>query len=275
MQAQNSLREFMQTLTKTFAQLQVGLAIFDAERKLQVFNPALLDLTGLPIDFLSSRPSIMAVLDGMRDRNMIPEPKDYRSWRRQIMELERATASGLFEETWNLPGGQTYRVVGRPHPNGALALILEDISPEMSRTRRYKADIELSQAVLDGLSEAIAVFSPAGQLVMTNAAYAALWGHDPCETLGTVVVSGLCGYWGEHSNASPLWVTLESYVSNPGDRLPWRSAFVLADGRPVAVSPLQGGATMVSFSLPLQARPAGPESETTEAESPQVRSLRA
>ncbi len=46
-QAEATLRDFMQTLTKTFAQLPIGLAIFDRSRVLQLFNPALLDLTGL------------------------------------------------------------------------------------------------------------------------------------------------------------------------------------------------------------------------------------
>ena len=55
-QAETGLRDFMQTLTKTFAHLHVGLAIFDHQRQLQLFNPALLDLTGLPVDFLSMRP---------------------------------------------------------------------------------------------------------------------------------------------------------------------------------------------------------------------------
>ena len=131
--AENALRDFMQTLTKTFAHLHVGLAIFDNQRLLQLFNPALLDLTGLPVDFLSLRPSLLSVLDAMRDRNMIPEPKDYRGWRRQLMDLEKAAVSGLYEETWSLPGGQTYRVIGRPHPNGAIALMFEDISSEMLR----------------------------------------------------------------------------------------------------------------------------------------------
>ena len=44
--AEATLRDFMQTLTKTFAQLPIGLAIFDSSRILQLFNPALLDLTG-------------------------------------------------------------------------------------------------------------------------------------------------------------------------------------------------------------------------------------
>ena len=181
--AETALRDFMQTLTKTFAQLPIGLAIFDRQRKLQLFNPALLDLTGLPADFLSLRPTFLSVLDALRDRNMLPEPKDYRGWRRQIVDMEKAAASGLYEETWNLADGQTYKVVGRPHPNGALALMIEDISTEMLRTRRYRAELELGQSVIDELDEAVAVFTQSGQLVMSNAAYSALWGHDPAADL--------------------------------------------------------------------------------------------
>jgi PAS domain-containing protein len=249
-QAETSLRDFMQTLTKTFAQLQAGLAIFDSNRKLQLFNPALLDLTSLPIDFLSSRPTLSAVLDGMRDRNMLPEPKDYRNWRRQMIDIEKAAASGLYEETWSLPSGQTYRVIGRPHPNGALALILEDISSEMLRTRRFKADLELGQAVLDGLNESIAVFSAEGQMVMTNSAYTALWQHDPSETLSEATVATLCRYWAEQSAASQFWARVETFLTNPGDRLKWRADVRMADGRMIDcdLTPLQGGATLIRFN---------------------------
>ncbi len=190
-QAERSLHDVMITLTKTFAHLHVGLAIFDRQRQLQLFNPALTDLTGLPVDFLIRKPTLTAVLDALRERNVAPEPKDYRSWRRPLLDMEKAAASGHYEETWSLPTGQTYRVIGRPHPDGALALIIEDISDAMTRSRRYRAEIELGLSVIDGLDEAIAVFSQSGQLVMSNAAYARLWGHDPASTLGEATLGGL------------------------------------------------------------------------------------
>ncbi len=248
-QAETALRDFMQTLTKTFAQLPIGLAIFDQQRQLQLFNPALLDLTGLPVDFLSLRPSLLSVLDAMRDRNMIPEPKDYRGWRRQLVEMEKAAASGLYEETWNLPDGQTYRVVGRPHPNGALALMIEDISNEMLRTRRYRADLELGQAVVDEIEEAIAVFTQAGQMVMSNAAYARMWSHDPAATLEESTVKTLSTHWRAQSAPSAVWAEIEDFVATVGDRQPWRAEARLLDGRLIACRfvPLAGGSTMALF----------------------------
>jgi PAS domain-containing protein len=247
--AETTLRDFMLTLTKTFAHLHVGLAIFDKQRQLVLFNPALMDLTGLPADFLSMRPSLLSVLDGMRDRNMIPEPKDYRDWRRQMMEMERAAASGLYEETWSLPGGQTYRVIGRPHPNGALALMIEDISGEMLRTRRFRADLELSQAVIDEVDEAIAVFSPAGQLVMSNSGYARLWGGEPVEGLAEATLRSLSARWRMLCSPCTVWADLEDFASNPGDRALWRAEVRLLDGRLIdcRFAPLSGGATMTAF----------------------------
>ena len=228
-----------------------GLAIFDNQRQLQLFNPALLDLTGLPVDFLSMRPSLLSVLDAMRDRNMIPEPKDYRGWRRQLVELEKAAASGLYEETWSLPGGQTYRVIGRPHPNGAIALMFEDISGEMLRTRRYRADLELGQSVIDQLDEAIAVFSEGGQLVMTNVAYSQIWGGDPATTLEDGSLWTLCAQWRKQSAPNPIWGQLEDFAANQGDRSQWRAEARLLDGRMVdcRFAPLAGGATLTAFRV--------------------------
>jgi PAS domain-containing protein len=161
-QAETALREFVQTLTKTFAHLPTALAIFDRQRRLQLFNPALTDLSNLPVDFLSGRPTLFGFLDAMRERRMIPEPKNYKSWRQQMATLERSAAAGVYEETWSLPNGLTYRVTGRPHPEGALALMIEDISDEVTRTRNFRADLELGQTVIDAMDEAIAVFRRQG-----------------------------------------------------------------------------------------------------------------
>ena len=78
-------------------------------------------------------------------------------------------------DLWSLSGGQTYRVTGQPHPDGAIALLMEDITEEMSVTRSFRAETALGQSVIDAMDEAIAVFSSAGSLLMWNAAYEKLW----------------------------------------------------------------------------------------------------
>ncbi|MGB8811907.1 MAG: PAS-domain containing protein [Paracoccaceae bacterium] len=264
-QAEGSLRDLMQTLTKTFAHLPIGLAIFDRQRQLALFNPALLDLSGLQPDFLSLRPTLFAFLDAMRDRRMIPEPKDYRSWRKQMTELEKAASSGLYEETWTLPSGQTYRVIGRPHPNGALALLFEDITTEMLRTRRYRADMDLGQAVLDTMSESLVVFSQTGALVISNSAYADLWGHDPAGTLHEGGIATVCAHWRDQTAPSPIWAKVETFVATVGDRSAFGGEARLMDGRMLncQFTPLLGGATLVAFSLADQEKERTPDFATT------------
>lgn len=248
-QAETALRDFVQTLTRTFAHVPIGLAIFDSGRKLQLFNPALLDLTGLPPDFLARRPSLRSVLDAMRERGIVPEPKDYKGWRRQIVDLEKSASLSVFEETWALASGQTYRVIGRPHPNGAIAFMLEDISTEVSRSRRYRADLELGQSVIDTMDEGVAVFSNSGTLVMSNAAYTNLWGHDPSDSLDDLGIESIARIWRRNTAPDTLWADVEDFVCTIGDRDAWTAEARLLDGRLIECRfvPLVGGVTMIGF----------------------------
>ncbi|QUS36411.1 PAS-domain containing protein [Falsirhodobacter algicola] len=244
--AEAQLRDFRQTLSRTFADLPIGLAVFDNKRKLQMFNPALLELTRLASGFLSDQPSLFAMLDAMRDARTIPEPRDYRSWRRNMLALEEAAARGDYEETWMLPGGRTHRVIGRPHSSGGLALMFEDISSEMTRLRNHRAEMELGQAVLDGIDDAVAVFSASGALLLSNTPYAALWGHDPLAVLDDRTLEELLPGWRARTVSDPFW---DAVVA--GATAPRQADLRLTDGRPLRASlqPLPGGSVMIRFQL--------------------------
>lgn len=260
--AEQARRSFIQTLTKTFADLPVGLAIFGRDRRLQVFNPALTDLTTLGADFLSAQPPLEAFLDQLRERRVLPEPRDYRNWRKQILKLEKDAATGQYQDTWCLPGGETYRVTGRPHPDGALALLIEDISDETSLSRRFRAEIETGRAVIDAMAEAVAVFSPSGTLLMTNTAYARLWGSDPAGSATEHGLKQVLAVWREMTLPNPLWDDITGFVTHTGAREPWRGPVYMRDGQMLTVSarPVNGGNTLVSFAGAAQqdAAPVGP-----------------
>ncbi len=269
--AEAALKDVVQTLSRTFAHLPVGLAVFDSQRRLQIFNPALGDLTTLPVEFLVSRPGFEAFFDALRSRKMIPEPRDYRAWRKGLTEIERAAASGHYQEVWSLSGGQTYRVTGRPHPDGAVAFLIEDVSAEVSLTRRFRAELETGQAVIDTMPEALAVFSPVGVLVMSNTAYADLWGLAPDTLVGEIGVAEALGVWKAACHPGPHWAQLRTLIGAGGPRRPWEGAIQLRDGRHMLcrLVPLQGGSTLVAFRPAtegaLPARPAGPPPGTAES----------
>ncbi|WP_424941419.1 PAS-domain containing protein [Aliiroseovarius sp. S253] len=249
--AEKSRAEFVTTLTKTFAHLPIGLAIFDRKRQLSLFNPALTDILAMSASFLVGQPTLFAFLDRLREKRMMPEPKDYVSWRQQMTDLESAAVNGTYEETWSLPTGQTYRVTGRPHPDGAVAFLFEDITSEISLTRRFRRELEMGQSALDCIEDAIAIFSPGGVLSMSNAAYTKLWGNDPSTTLEDINLGDAIRTWRSTAGDTPVWRMLKEFVAAHGERQSWTDHIALLDGRQVDCQfvPMVRGATMARFHV--------------------------
>lgn len=241
LRAEAALRGFLQTLTRSFAHLPIGLAVFDAEWRLSLFNPALGDLTGLPPAFLARRPTLHAVLDRLRELRMIPEPRDYAGWRRRLADIERAAEAGHYTELWSLPSGQTFRVTGQPNAEGGVALLFENITADTARNRSLKARADLLAAALATLDGAVAVFAPGGRMVAAGAGWRQLWGAPAAEDLDAVLdqCAALC-------QPTPFWADLRA--GQPGAAL--EDTVILRDGRVLAarLRPLGSGAVLVEFA---------------------------
>jgi len=181
---------------------------------------------------------------------MMPEPKDYSSWRDRIAELMAQAADGKYLETWSLSSGQTYRVNGRPHPDGAIAFLFEDISAEVSLTRRFRSELEMSQGVLDALEGAIAVFSPSGVLTHSNKAYRDMWRVDPDSSFVDMTIVDATRDWKNSCDASPIWADIREFVMHQRDRAVWDADVKMKDGLLLncTISPLPSNASMVLFS---------------------------
>ena len=249
--AERAQHEFQQTLGKTFAQLSTGLAIFNRKRQLAMFNPALLDMTGLPFAFMSARPSIDVVLDRLREMRRLPEPKNYTTWKDQFTALEAAAKNGTYSERWDMPDGQTFRVTGRPHPDGAVAFLFEDVSAEVSLTRRFRAEIETGQAVMNALPDAIAVFSPSNTLLMTNAAYDEIWRNVNDNQMAVHDLRSALRIWKARTAATGLWREVEDFGRLRQDRRQISAPLILTNGRCMdcEVQAIPGGMTMVRFRM--------------------------
>lgn len=175
---------------------------------------------------------------------MVPEPRDYRSWRKQISNLESAAAAGHHVETWSLPGGRTYRVTGRPHPGGAVAFLFDDITSEMTVTRRFRAELNLSAHVLDGLQGALIVFDATGEVMLTNRAYIDLWGPKPARMADALIL------WQGEWSCAPGLPELERSLIAKTDSGPTSGILFNPNGEGVlnwAITSLPGGKRMVTF----------------------------
>lgn len=177
--AETIRREFVQTLAKTFAQLSTGIAVFDNGPRLVLFNPALTDIFGLSAEFLSTRPTLQALFDHMRENRMIPEPRDYVSWREQLTNLILGASEGKYRENWQLPSGETIRVTGQSHPEGALGFLFEDITAEITLSRRFKEDVSRAYGLMDAQPDPMVAINQQGVVFFANKAFKTYWKTDP------------------------------------------------------------------------------------------------
>lgn len=247
--AEIAQRNFVQTLAKTFAQLSTGLAIFDRNQQLALFNPALVDLSSLPIEFLSTRPDLLSFFDRLRDNRVMPEPKNYHSWRQEIADVIAAATDGSYQETWSLDSGLTFRVSGRPHPDGAIAFLIEDISAEVSLARSFRAELAIGQSMMNTFDVGIAVFSSSGILQFCNSAYREMWKLDPENAFVDVTILDSIKDWQRESLPNPAWADIRDFVMKVGDRAEWDCQMSWKDQTKFecSVRPVALGATMLQF----------------------------
>jgi len=253
-QTETSRREMLQVLTRAFASLPTGLALFDKDRRLQVFNPALVDLMGLDPLFLAARPSLEQFLFTLRELRMLPEPKDFAVWRHEIAELEQAAQIGTFNEEWCLDTGQIFQVTGGPQPGGALAFFFEDVTSDAALARSLRAEIDIGQAVFDGLQDAVIVFNKAGDALMSNARYGQIWGEEPCLNLADIGLRHALALWSETSAATPFWSDLSQFATVAERSRQLTGSVCLMDGTSLAVHArwLRPDCLMITFRPLLQ-----------------------
>lgn len=264
--AERARRDFVQTLTKTFATLPIGLAVFDRTRRLHLFNPALAELTRLEPEFLASRPGLEGFLNRMRDKHILPEPRDYRAWSRRLLDVETAGNGNGFEETWPAADGRTFRVSASPHPDGALAFLIEDISADIHLKRSFRAELDIGQTALDMVDAALAMFSAGGDLLLTNAAFDRLWTLEGSDTLSGVSFREAVANWRDAGDAAALWDRIGRLIrpNCPEQRVDGQMTLPEGEVFRVSARRASSGGVLLSFDLIATAGP-------TVSEAPRLR----
>lgn len=247
--AEAALKRFVETLTETFAHLPIGLAVFDKNRRLGLFNPAITEILKLDPAWLAGRPTLRDFLERLRENRQMPDQKDFLAWRRKLTVLERDAEAASYEEDWVLPSGQTLRVIGRPHPQGAIAFLFEDISAAVTIERRYRAVIDTHRAVLHKFSEGVAIFAADGTLSYANTAFRGIWGFDPMQGDPAQHILHLVDRWSALCAPDPAWRDLVDFSTGRESRAPWTARLLPSDGRVLRLraAPLPDGGTLVAF----------------------------
>ena len=248
--AERTLSRFVQTMTETFAHLTVGLAIFDRNQTLALFNPALVQMWQVDASWLARRPSLREILESLRTKRRIPEVEDFHLWRGRLLALFDDPEQVDFEELWPLADGSSIRVLARPHPHGSLAFVFDDVTERMRLEQRFRHSIELRRATLDRMEEGLAVFTPDGILQFVNEAFHDIWGIDPDALDRTVHIRDLVQICSAASVEFEVWQRALAFITADEERRTWSTRLTLGSGRilSVRVAALPGGSSMIVFT---------------------------
>src|SRR5690625_425 len=247
--AERRLARFVQTMTETFAHLTVGLAIFDRNQSLALFNPALVQMWNLEPAWLAHRPSLRDILDELRALRRLPEPDDFHSWRASLLALFENPEAADYEELWHLADGSNIRVLARPHPHGALAFTFDDVTERMRLEQRYRHSIDLRRATLDGLSEGVVVFGPDGLVQFSNATFDEIWRMEHGRADAAMHARQLIDHCEEIAPAPEIWQKLHGFITGEESRRSWSARLGTVCGRALNArfSPLPDGSTLGVF----------------------------
>ena len=172
--ARVELSRQMQSQRDLVDRMTAGAAQFDSERSLSFFNRPFAAMAQLDPEWLNEKPEFDRVLERMRENNRVPEARDFPTWKAERRDWFTSPEE-VIEEDWALPGGDHWRVVSQPLPDGGLRLFLEDRTEQARLASARDTLLRVRSATFDNLFEAIGVFASDGRLYLWNRRFSQIW----------------------------------------------------------------------------------------------------
>lgn len=231
-------------------QINDAVAIFGPDQRLRTHNPAFAQLWDLEPAWLADRPPHGSLLDRLRQAGRLPELVDYGRFRaEELARYERLEPSP--EAVWRIAGERLLRVRDLPYPDGGLVLVFSDITSEVRLKSQFNHLIQVQQATLDKLTDAVAVFGADARLKLSNDSFSRLWGLPASVLSSAPAFDDIVERCVVRLHDMHFWRDLKGRITDPDPGV--RAALqgeVTADGRILSWQsrPLPDGATLVSFA---------------------------
>jgi len=250
-ETREALRRHVEAHDETLNHIAEAVAIFSQARRLLFHNAAFAEVWGLEPAWLAERPTHGEILDRLRQRRRLPETAEYGAWKAR--ELDRYEAVGpQADDLWTLPDGRTLRVVRQSHPLGGLLLLFSDITGELRLKAQYNALIQVQQATLDKLNDAVAVFGSDGRLRLHNEAFERFWNVTESDLAAAGDFDGVVELCVPRMHDMQFWREVKARVADtdPQARAAISGELKTSDRRIVAYQsrPLPDGATLLAFA---------------------------
>ena len=154
--------------------MTAGTIQFDADHAVSFFNQPFAVMAQLEPEWLAERPEFDRVLERMREKNRLPEVRDFPVWKGDRRAWFTSTQE-VIEEDWILADGDHLRVVAQPLPDGGLRMFLEDRTEQVRLASARDTLLRVRAATFDNLFEAISVFASDGRLYLWNRRFQDVW----------------------------------------------------------------------------------------------------
>ena len=198
-----AFRAFREAQRSMLDLLSVGVAQFDAERRLSFANQPFHRIFALPASVQLDPPDFDRFLDLARDKARLPEVRDFPAWRRELGGWFRLDAP--VEDAWSLPDNTHLRIVAQPMPDGSLVLVAEDRSEQLALSATRDTLLRTRTATFDSLFESLAVFAPDGRMQLWNRRFPQIWGIEE-------------EFFDEHPHVDQLLDRITQVLARPGQR---------------------------------------------------------
>lgn len=252
-----ALKRHVEAHDETLNHIADAVAIFGEGKRLIFHNTAFAELWSLEPAWLAERPTHGEVLDRLRQRRRLPETIDYAKWKAAELDRYEDTAAGP-DDLWSLPDGRTLKVGRQPHPMGGVVLLFSDITGELRLKAQYNGQIQVQQATLDKLNDAVAVFGSDGRLRLHNEAFEQFWNITAAQLEVAHDFEGVVDLCVPRLHDMGFWRELKGRVADPDPqaRAPISGEVKTSDSRIAAYQsrPLPDGATLIAFADVTDAR---------------------
>ena len=170
--------------------IRASVAIYGPDKRLKFFNTAFSSMWGLTEDWLATQPSLVEVLERLREARQLPEAADFRAFKSEQLRMFTSLIEPQ-QDLMHLPDGRTLLLSISPHPFGGLTFIYEDVTDRLTLERSCNTLTKVRRATLDHLFEGIAVYGSDGRLKLHNPAFLAIWGLSESDVVGEPHISDI------------------------------------------------------------------------------------
>lgn len=227
-----------------------AIAIYAADTKIKYFNQAFINLWKLDEKWLFTHPTYGEILEELRQKRILPEQANFLQFKKERIKLF-TQLSETYNEFMYLPDGKSLRVIIIPFSLGGLLFAFEDMTSHLALERSLNSLNAVQRAMLNNLSEAIAVFGQDGRLKLYNPAYLKLMEMEDQFAASSPHISDILESkkYLFHTRDTDWVSTKNDLISALYEREFQRSILKMNNDRIIyrSAAPLPDGATLITY----------------------------